>query len=129
MEKKTKHIPGMLKLKTHKTDPTLKRMKQIMTKDVKDIRNTTTGHISKDEESYLRSLEGKIKGDKTFGYITSDNDNRTEAERLFDERKLKKLPEKIKKEVTTNFKQKYENYSKNLSRLPEHYDIPKVGPG
>jgi protein FAM32A len=120
-------IPGKLRMKTTRVDPVLDKMKKIITKDIPT--KETTAHLSKDEQNYLHRLEEQINTEKSFGYLTPENDTRTAAEKLFDERKLKKLPEKIKKEINVTFKQKYENYNKNLSRLPEHYDIPKVGPG
>jgi protein FAM32A len=55
--------------------------------------------------------------------------NLTHSEKQFLNRKLNRLPDKIKKTLQTTYKQKYENFNKSLSKLPEHYDIPKVGPG
>jgi hypothetical protein len=132
MDKRTTVIPGKLKLKTNTNTKTLQTMKSIFTKDIKkDDRNNATGFLSESEEAYIKHLEEQINNPekKDFGYITQDNDNRTAAERLFDERKLNKLPDKIKKEIDLTFKKKYEEFNKKLSKLPEHYDIPKVGPG
>ena len=42
---------------------------------------------------------------------------------------MKKLPDKIQKMARTTFKEKYQQYYKALTKLPEHHDIPKVGPG
>jgi hypothetical protein len=106
-------------------------MKTIFKKDIKVKDCTNTGFLSQSEEAYLRILEDQIKNPpkKDFGYISPENDNRTAAERLYDERRINKLPEKIKKEINETFKKKYDTYYKSLSKLPEHYDIPKVGPG
>lgn len=75
----------------------------------------------KDEEV---PLEGKRSNKNEF-----NTDYMTQAEKLFYEKKMKRLPEKIKKMAKTTFKEKYQIYYKSLTKLPEHNDIPKVGPG
>jgi hypothetical protein len=146
-------IGGKLKLKNVNAK-TVNHVKKMISRDINlnkrennnkkvetsDIPNDELiGQINKDEEEYIKHLENLIREDddkpKTdpkseespFSELIPDN--RTAAEKLFEERKLKRLPDKIKKTLQTNFKQKYQNYSKMLSKLPEHYDIPKVGPG
>ena len=37
--------------------------------------------------------------------------------------------ERVEKKVQTSYKEKTEKFSQNLAKLPEHFDIPKVGPG
>ena len=61
--------------------------------------------------------------------LYQDYDSRTDAEKRYDDVKLKRLPSKVHNNVLTTFQEKFDNYSKNLSKLPEHFDIPKVGPG
>ena len=56
-------------------------------------------------------------------------DNRTAAEKRFDEIHERRLPQKIACEIETTFKEKFDKFGKNLSKIPVHYDIPKVGPG
>lgn len=127
-KQKFNFIGGKLKLKGQKVDKSFIQMKKIISKDIK----TTNSSITKDEEIYMKNLEKQIESTaepQEFGYITKDGDNRTEAEKRFDESRLRKLPDKIRKDLSTSYKKKYDSFNKNLSKLPEHFDIPKVGPG
>ena len=121
MQKKTNFIGGALKLKNLKPDKTLKKMKKIITSDIKSLKKEKqkNGEEKVDPEKlYKIEFRGNI-----------DYDTRTEAEKRYDDVKLKRLPQKIHKNISTTFQEKFDSYSKNLSRLPEHFDIPKVGPG
>lgn len=56
----------------------------------------------------------------------------TESERKFKEIQLQRLKQKISKDdpdLMVSHRQKIENFNKKLANLPEHNDIPKVGPG
>jgi protein FAM32A len=137
----TNIIPGKLKLKNAKHDKVFNQMKKIITKDIKTIKPTKSFLNLEEDQNYnndndisSQSKEEKIeKTQKTkeeddlekYGFL----DTRTQAEKLFDERRLKRLPEMVKRNANVTFKQKLEVYNKSLSKLPEHYDIPKVGPG
>jgi protein FAM32A len=121
MQKKTNFIGGALKLKNLKPDKTLKKMKKIITSDIKSLKKEKqkNGEDKVDPEKlYKIEFRGNI-----------DYDSRTEAEKRYDDVKLKRLPQKIHKNISTTFQEKFDSYSKNLSKLPEHFDIPKVGPG
>lgn len=114
--------------KQYQSDPQIKTI---------DNLQKISGCVNKNEQEYINILEEEIMKDdiekanyKKIEPIKDDFiDTRTNAEKLFDERRLKRLPEKIRKNLDLNFKKKFENYNKLLSKLPEHYDIPKVGPG
>lgn len=128
---KSTFIGGKLKLKKQIPSRSILEIKKIGLKDIKknqiEERDLTSNQIysglDENEENYMNCLINEIN--KT----NKQSDTRTDAEKLFDERRLKRLPEKIKKNVNVTYKQKYENFTKSLSKLPEHYDIPKVGPG
>jgi hypothetical protein len=146
-------VGGKLKFKNPKIDKTIIKMKKIAKKEIEDnfglepkIKKyeeiINNGLQLDEEEEKLEIEERKIntenkkiikekesKIDLMYGFIDEINDHRTAAEKRFDAMKLKRLPEKIEKEKKVSFKNKYEEYSKNLNKLPEHYDIPKVGPG
>jgi hypothetical protein len=152
---KTNFIGGKLKLKNQKDDKTVQQIKKVLTKDVAKVKSRIyekeeiaiekkvdldkeldleneeiIGHMNKNEEKYLKELESQINSSNNNANDEEFVDHRTQAEKLFDERWMKKLPDKIKKKiVSTSYKQRAENFNKLLSKLPEHYDIPKVGPG
>jgi protein FAM32A len=54
---------------------------------------------------------------------------KTEAERRFEERKRKRLDERLKKEGIKSHKERVEEFNKYLSNLSEHHDMPRIGPG
>ena len=131
---KTNFVGGKLKLKNQRNDKTMTLMKKVITRDVrskqternKEIENEEiVGFVNEEEQDYIRSLEKEIKKESKKLYV----DNRTAAEKLFEERKFNKLPDRIRKNLELSYKQKFENFNKTLTKLPEHYDIPKVGPG
>lgn len=54
---------------------------------------------------------------------------KTEAEKRHDERRRKRLEERLKREGVKTHKEKVEELNKYLSGLSEHHDMPKIGPG
>jgi len=148
-------VGGKLRFKNPKIDKSIITIKKIAGKDLKSSlsnnpRNKPYTEIISEglpinDEEDLKELEERKQMqeskriqkenekneqvDLVYGFIEEINDTRTAAEKRFDAMKLKKLPEKIEKDLKVSFRQKYEDYNKNLNKLPEHYDIPKVGPG
>jgi len=56
----------------------------------------------------------------------------TESERKFREIQLVRLQQRIEQndaELMVSHRKKIETFNKKLANLPEHNDIPKVGPG
>ncbi|PYH64201.1 DUF1754-domain-containing protein [Aspergillus vadensis CBS 113365] len=54
---------------------------------------------------------------------------KTEAERKYEEMRRKRLQERLKREGVKTHKERVEELNKYLSRLSEHHDMPKIGPG
>ncbi|CEO59398.1 Putative DUF1754-domain-containing protein [Penicillium brasilianum] len=54
---------------------------------------------------------------------------KTEAERKYEEVRRKRLHERLQKEGIKSHKERVEELNKYLSRLSEHHDMPKIGPG
>jgi protein FAM32A len=54
---------------------------------------------------------------------------KTEAERRFEEHRRKRLDERLKKEGVKTHKERVEELNRYLSRLSEHHDMPRIGPG
>ncbi|KAJ5073722.1 hypothetical protein M0811_08286 [Anaeramoeba ignava] len=53
----------------------------------------------------------------------------TESEKLYYKILLKREKEKAKQLARTSHRQRVEEFNERLASLPEHHDIPKVGPG
>ncbi|KAK3365970.1 hypothetical protein B0T24DRAFT_407961 [Lasiosphaeria ovina] len=63
-----------------------------------------------------------------------EDDSKTETERRFLETKRKRLKElaesgRVRPELLKTHKQRVEELNSALSRLSEHHDMPKIGPG
>eukprot|EP00008_Paramoeba_atlantica_P003746 CAMPEP_0201488428 /NCGR_PEP_ID=MMETSP0151_2-20130828/18162_1 /ASSEMBLY_ACC=CAM_ASM_000257 /TAXON_ID=200890 /ORGANISM="Paramoeba atlantica, Strain 621/1 / CCAP 1560/9" /LENGTH=120 /DNA_ID=CAMNT_0047873715 /DNA_START=21 /DNA_END=383 /DNA_ORIENTATION=- len=56
-------------------------------------------------------------------------DIRTDAEKRFDRIQREREEKKIKSQAEKSYKEKMKNLNDYLDRLPQHFDIPKVGPG
>jgi protein FAM32A len=53
----------------------------------------------------------------------------TESERRYREVMLQRQKERLQKRACKGLREKVEEFNAKLSQLPEHFDIPKVGPG
>ncbi|KAF7457857.1 protein FAM32A-like [Cryptosporidium felis] len=67
---------------------------------------------------YLDSLNGGLK---KVGY--------TKAELAHKEVQKKRIRKQIESRATMTHRQRVSKFNEKLSSLPEHFDIPKVGPG
>ncbi|KAF2181917.1 DUF1754-domain-containing protein [Zopfia rhizophila CBS 207.26] len=54
---------------------------------------------------------------------------KTEAEKRHEERRRKRLNEKLKRDGLKTHKERVEELNRYLSGLSEHHDMPKIGPG
>ncbi|KAG0165344.1 hypothetical protein DFQ30_008566 [Apophysomyces sp. BC1015] len=54
---------------------------------------------------------------------------KTDAEKKFEETKMKRQMERVAKAAVKSHKEKVSEFNNKLEQLSEHYDIPKVGPG
>ncbi|KAK0265877.1 hypothetical protein LTR35_017061 [Friedmanniomyces endolithicus] len=75
-----------------------------------------------DEETSLEATGGEREAEtKQYG--------KTEAQKRHDERRRKRLDERLEKEGIKTHKERVEELNKYLSGLSEHHDMPKIGPG
>ena len=54
---------------------------------------------------------------------------KTEAERRYEEARRQRLRERLRREGVKTHKERVEEYNRYLSKLSEHHDMPKIGPG
>ncbi|KAL8988592.1 MAG: hypothetical protein Q9177_002359 [Variospora cf. flavescens] len=54
---------------------------------------------------------------------------KTEAELRHEERRRRRLEERLKREGTKTHKERVEEFNHYLSNLSEHHDMPRIGPG
>jgi hypothetical protein len=67
--------------------------------------------------------------DEASGSKPKPKDNRTEAEKRYDEQAERTQARLIEKMASKSHKDKVRDFNEYLSKLSEHHDIPKVGPG
>ncbi|KAL8910469.1 MAG: hypothetical protein Q9171_004220 [Xanthocarpia ochracea] len=75
----------------------------------------------------LNSEEDRDHRDGTEGPTPSRG--KTEAELRHEERRRRRLEERLKREGTKTHKEKVEEFNHYLSNLSEHHDMPRIGPG
>ena len=61
--------------------------------------------------------------------LAVNSEHRTEHERKHDEVMRQRIMDKINRKIETSHREKLEKFNNSLSKLPEHFDIPRVGPG
>lgn len=106
--------------------------------------DTVLGAGKQVEKAVGDEFEGSLS--KTGGSEQKDNDEvdgkstgeegvilkavgKTEAERRHEERRRKRLDERLKREGTKTHKERVEELNRYLSNLSEHHDMPRIGPG
>ncbi|EME31961.1 hypothetical protein Gasu2_40490 [Galdieria sulphuraria] len=56
------------------------------------------------------------------------SEGRTEAEKRFEEKRKQRTEDKLRKEAQISYRSKVEKFNEQLSKEPEHFDVPKVCP-
>ncbi|KAJ9486684.1 hypothetical protein VN97_g6648 [Penicillium thymicola] len=108
------------------------------------------GRIEKKKKKSTKKKEGDVtqpKPESTPGTEQPDNQKnegvmseedrekewdvpgKTEAEKKAEEIRRKRLHERLQREGVKTHKERVEELNKYLSRLSEHHDMPKIGPG
>ena len=87
--------------------------------------------LSKRTHSALEEKEVRKSDKKDFNLKRDEATapSQTPSEIIFNSIRKKRMLERVEKKVQTSYKEKTEKFSQNLAKLPEHFDIPKVGPG
>ncbi|KAJ5793854.1 hypothetical protein N7457_000453 [Penicillium paradoxum] len=113
---------GKLKLKGSKVSGgrVEKKKKKSKKKEEATQPKETTVEGPERENEGVRSEEREREGDVP---------GKTEAEKRAEEIRRKRLHERLQREGVKTHKERVEELNKYLSRLSEHHDMPKIGPG
>jgi protein FAM32A len=142
---KSKTGTGVTKPKKKKK-PTPKPADEASTEDTKPIStpDSSQRQTSRDraeaetEQSKHQDLESRQDVERTLSpglekevadARREDGGGKTEAERRYEERKRKRLDERLRREGVKTHKERVEELNRYLSRLSEHHDMPRIGPG
>ncbi|KAK4453209.1 protein FAM32A [Podospora aff. communis PSN243] len=137
---------GPLKLKGAKVSKSnKKKSKKDKEKTSSDVERAlaTTSTFQAEQDVASRDVDPQEKRKKSDGSEgrtpteerdEAEQDTKTEAERRFAETKRKRLKEltesgRVRPELLKTHKQRVEELNSHLSRLSEHHDMPKIGPG
>ncbi|KAI8959535.1 DUF1754-domain-containing protein [Daldinia sp. FL1419] len=125
---------GALKLKGGKVQKSKKKKK---TKIPNLERSVTPRDSSSTKPKDIENLRQDDNEDVVDGSDGSNNDvaeHKTEAERRYEEANRKKMLKmledpKVASEFRKTHKERVEGLNTYLSKLSEHHDMPKIGPG
>ncbi|CAK65931.1 unnamed protein product (macronuclear) [Paramecium tetraurelia] len=115
--------PLQLKKKIQKSNPTEKKPQ--IQQEVSDSKQLIT--YSKEQEQ--ENDKFKKQQFNPVEMAQQGGTGKTQAEIQYDLVRLKRLGDKIEKKMELTYRQKIETFNKKIQKMPEHYDIPKVGPG
>ncbi|KAL2048532.1 hypothetical protein N7G274_000444 [Stereocaulon virgatum] len=73
--------------------------------------------------------EGERDGEDATLLPPLQRAGKTEAELRHEERRRRRLDERLKREGTKTHKERVEELNRYLSNLSEHHDMPRIGPG
>ncbi|GJQ12061.1 hypothetical protein GpartN1_g5529.t1 [Galdieria partita] len=76
--------------------------------------------------SKTKRKKDKVNKEATSNVKTSEE--RTEAEKRFEEKKRQRDEDKLKREAQMSYRSKVEKFNEQLMKEPEHFDVPKVCP-
>lgn len=101
--------------------------------------------LKKEERKKKEEQEAKMNPDNGEGAVERRDDEhsesredprneeeggpKTETERKYEEVRRKRLRERLQRDGVKTHKERVEDLNKYLSRLSEHHDMPKIGPG
>lgn len=83
--------------------------------------NKTLTSTLEEEDDLLR---GELEKD-----MKEHGRTKTEAERRFEEQRRKRLDERLKRDGVKTHKERVEELNRYLSKMSEHHDMPRIGPG
>ncbi|KAK9433628.1 hypothetical protein V1505DRAFT_121533 [Lipomyces doorenjongii] len=111
---------GGLRLKGAKIEKKKKKTKKFDTEKLPTESTTSSSHS-----------DGKVGSTTTENAksIIPEVDNKTDAERKFEEVQRKRLEKILEKKASKSHREEVEEYNKYLSGLTDHNDMPKIGPG
>ncbi|KAK0975182.1 hypothetical protein LTR91_014108 [Friedmanniomyces endolithicus] len=121
-------IGGGLKLKGAK-DAGIKKKKK--SKPAEPTSSTVEAQSSDDTvlQKAIADEETNLEASGVEREAESKQYGKTEAQKRHDERRRKRLDERLEKEGIKTHKERVEELNKYLSGLSEHHDMPNIGPG
>ncbi|KAJ5224858.1 uncharacterized protein N7469_008361 [Penicillium citrinum] len=118
---------GKLKLKGSKVaDGRVEKKKK--KKEKKEMKERESGQEVKDGSGDDVKSQEK-PGSPEYERGQGEGGPKTETEKKYEEMRRKRLRERLQRDGVKTHKERVEDLNKYLSRLSEHHDMPKIGPG
>ena len=80
------------------------------------------------KQVHEKALTGDLYFTNELPTLKEIKDTRTRAEKNYDEMMIKRQNDRYSKYYQLGNKEKIDKFNELLDKLPEHYDIPRVGP-
>jgi len=125
-------IGGGLKLKGSKPSGVSKSKKKKKSKKAEesDSVKLQDALAEEDRKALAEDEDAEKSGKKVAIDEEGDiDDGKTPAQRRHEEMRRKRLDERLEREGVKSHKEKVEELNKYLSKLSEHHDMPRIGPG
>ncbi|KAJ5729150.1 uncharacterized protein N7483_003658 [Penicillium malachiteum] len=128
---------GKLKLKGSKvSDGRVEKKKKKKSSKKKDL-DAEAGAESRDSSTRAEDSESKcqatrddsLSADPDAGVPEAGPSGKTETEKKYEEMRKKRLHDRLARDGIKTHKERVEELNQYLSRLSEHHDMPKIGPG
>jgi len=98
--------------------------------EMQKIKEDNNNDINYEAKEYnTKNNKDRLLQKKTERKKDEEDDYYTPTEKLFYEKRDIILQKRLEKLAETSYKEKYQKYNKALTKLPQHNDIPKIGPG
>ncbi|KAI9845018.1 MAG: hypothetical protein M1837_005162 [Sclerophora amabilis] len=122
---------GSLKLKGVKESKVEKKRKKRKAKTPGAGNESITDQVISPEAEKDGADEDAVHSESKDGTNKAEDlqAGKTESERRHEEKKRRRLNERLKREGVKTHKERVEELNKYLSNLSEHHDMPRIGPG
>ena len=96
-----------------------------------DVLKKGSGKIINSKRTYAEMEESNYEGDieNSIKERKATDSFKTPAELTFELVRKKRSMDRIQKKLELSHKEKVEKFNNKLSKLSDHFDIPRVGPG
>ena len=96
----------------------------------KDKKKKKKDKKEKDEDAVEPAASSSSTADAILPQVSADaKTGKTAAQRAFDIAREKRKESRMEAAVQLTHREKMERFNNHCSRLAEHFDMPKVGPG
>lgn len=113
------------KKKKHRSEDSKSKKEQEEIKGAPDGQRSSLSKALKEDDTEFETGRDQTEGERD----AQGERVKTEAERRWEEQRRRRLDDRLKREGVKSHKERVEELNRYLSKLSEHHDMPKIGPG